>query len=42
MYDDDDVYCYIGERLKLEGKTENSGVSAKKRRGAKAVIRRKG
>ena len=24
--DDDDVYYYIGERLKLEGETENSGV----------------
>ena len=24
--DDDDVYYYIGERLKLEGETDNSGV----------------
>ena len=24
--DDDDVYNYIGERLKLEGETENMGV----------------
>ena len=24
--DDDDVYYYIGERLKLEGETENRGV----------------
>ena len=24
--DDDDVYYYIGERLKLEGETENMGV----------------
>ena len=24
--DDDDVYFYIGERLKLEGETENTGV----------------
>ena len=23
--DDDDVYYYIGERLKLEGETENRG-----------------
>ena len=33
-----DVYYYIGERLKLEGKTEKSGVRAKKRKGVKAVI----
>ena len=26
LYDDDDVYYYIGERLKLEGETENMGV----------------
>ena len=24
--DDDDVYSYIGERLKLEGETENRGI----------------
>ena len=28
--DDDDVYYYIGERLKLEGETENMGVCTKK------------
>ena len=37
-HDDDDVYHYIGERLKLEVETENMGVSAKKRKGMKAVI----
>ena len=37
-HDDDDVYHYIGERLKLEVETENMGVSAKKRK----VIRMKG
>ena len=26
LIDDDDVYYYIGERLKLEGETENMGV----------------
>ena len=38
MYDDDDVYCYIGERLKLEGKTENMVVWTKKRGRMKAVV----
>ena len=36
--DDDDVYYSIGERLKLEGEAENMGVSAKKRKGMKAVV----
>ena len=31
--DDDDVYYYIGERLKLEGETENRGVCTKEREG---------
>ena len=31
--DDDDVCYYIGERLKLEGETENNGVSAKRGKG---------
>ena len=31
--DDDDVYYYIGERLKLEGETENMGVWIKERSG---------
>ena len=31
--DDDDVYYYIGERLKLEGKTENMGRDATQTRG---------
>ena len=26
LNDDDDVHYYIGERLKLEGETEDSGV----------------
>ena len=34
--DDDDVYYYIGERLKLEGGTENMGVCAKEREGMPA------
>ena len=34
---DDDVYYYIGERLKLEGETENMGVWTKKRGSLKAV-----
>ena len=33
--DDDDVHYYIGERLKLERETENSGVRAKKREASK-------
>ena len=32
------VYYYIGERLKLEGKTENMGVGTKKRGSMKAVV----
>ena len=31
--DDDDVYLNIGERLKLEGGTENMGVCTKEREG---------
>ena len=30
---DDDVYYYIGERLRLEGETENMGVCTKGRKG---------
>ena len=30
--DDDDVYYYIGERLKLEGETENMAVWTMKQR----------
>ena len=30
---DDDVYYCIGERLKLEGETENMGVCTKERKG---------
>ena len=33
--DDDDVHYYIGERLKLERETENSGVRAEKREASK-------
>ena len=33
-----DVYYYIGERLKLEGETENRGICAKKRISVKAVV----
>ena len=36
--DDDDVYHYIGRRLKLERETENGGVCAKKRVSTKAVV----
>ena len=36
--DGDGVYYYIGERLKLEGKTENVGVGTKKRGSMKAVV----
>ena len=36
--DDDDVYYYIGERLKLEGKTENMGVCTKEQEGMTAVV----
>ena len=35
---DDDVHYYIGERLKLEGETENMGVWTKKRGSMKAVV----
>ena len=34
---DDDVYYYIGERLELEGKTENMGVCMKEQEGMTAV-----
>ena len=34
----DDVYCYIGGRLKLERETENSGVCAQKRGSMRAVV----
>ena len=33
----DVIYCCMSEKLKLERKTENSVVSAKKRRSIKAV-----
>ena len=33
--DDDDVYYYIGERLKLEGETENMGRDATQTRGVR-------
>ena len=33
LIDDDDVYHYIGERLKLEGETENMGFCTKERKG---------
>ena len=36
--DDDDVYYYIGERLKLEGKTENMGVCTKERKCVTAEV----
>ena len=29
LLDDDDVYYYTGERIKLEGETENKGVCTK-------------
>ena len=35
---DDDVHYYIGERLKLEGETENMGVWTKKRGSMEAVV----
>ena len=36
--DDDDVYYYIGERLKLEGETENMGVCTKERKSITAEV----
>ena len=36
--DDDVVYIDIGERLKLEGETENMGVWTKERGSKKAVV----
>ena len=36
--DDDDVCYYIGERLKLEGETENRGVCTKEQEGMAAVV----
>ena len=33
-----DVYYYIGERLKLEGGTENRGICAKKRISVRAGV----
>ena len=36
--DDDDVYYYIGERLKLEGETENMCVWTKERKGVAAEV----
>ena len=38
LIDDDDVYHYIGERLKLEGETENMGFCTKERKGVAAEI----
>ena len=35
---DDDVYYYIDERLKLEGKTENMGVCTKEQECMTAVV----
>ena len=35
---DDDVYYYIGERLKLEEKAENKGVCTKERKGVAAEV----
>ena len=32
------VYYYIGERLKLEGETENMGVCTKERKGVTAEV----
>ena len=34
----DDVYHYIGERLKLEGEKENMGVCTKERKGMTAEV----
>ena len=36
--DDDDVYYYIGKRLKLEGETESMGVCTKERKGITAEV----
>ena len=38
LIDDDDVYHYTGERLKLEGETENIGVCTKERQGITAEV----
>ena len=37
-HDDDDVYYYIGKRLKLEGETESMGVCTKERKGITAEV----
>ena len=36
--EEDHVYYYIGERLKLEGETENRGICAKKRISVRAGV----
>ena len=36
--DDDDVYDCIGERIKLEGETENMGVRTKEQEGMRAEV----
>ena len=38
LIDDDDVYYYIGERLKLEGETENMGFCTKEQEGMTAEV----
>ena len=36
--DNDDVYDCIGERIKLEGETENMGVRTKEQEGMRAEV----
>ena len=36
--DDEEVYYYIDERLKLEGETENMGICTKERKGITAEV----
>ena len=38
MHDDDDVHYHIGERLKLEGETENMGFCTRERKGVTAEV----
>ena len=38
MYDDDDLYHYIGERLKLEGQMKKMGVCTKEWKGVAAEV----